>query len=192
MLSPVCTPSCWETLGDWLCGLVYRLLPLGTAARVKQASAVAPALTLWVVFAAGDMPMLRKPWCTHKAPADQHPGSTWITINRAFGSGSDSTLAVIQDQFRSGGDSGRSPIVDWLVAFRKPPSRSHYGDFIHNFRGLLEWAMFAPWVIENALPCFHPRCGIKSPYSFKYLSPTLKNRRLFVSHRINLGFPKSL
>lgn len=50
--------------------------------------------------------------CTHKAPADRDPGSTWITINRAFGSGSDSTLAVIQDQFRSGGDSGRSPTVD--------------------------------------------------------------------------------
>lgn len=30
--------------------------------------------------------------------------------------------------------------------------------------GLLEGVMFAPQVTQNALPSFHPRCGIKSSF----------------------------
>lgn len=49
---------------------------------------------------------------------------------------------------------GRAPTANWLQAFRKPPSQGPHHHFIHDFHGLLGRVIFAPWVTQNALPCF--------------------------------------
>lgn len=159
-----------------------------------------PALALWAGFAERDLLMLRLPLIG----ASTRGISPWWIISlqglHGFLLSTHASLGVtrylgrdsspVQKPNGGGGDSGRSPFVDWLVAFRKSPSRSHCGDFIPNFSGFLERVIFVPWVIQNVLPCFHPRRGIKSSYSFNCLFPKLI--KLVVSHRISLGLPSSL
>lgn len=101
MLSPCAHTLAERTLGDWPHGLVYRLLTLRTASRVRQASAVPPPwphgqYSLWGMCWCWAVCL----WSAHVLWASAGPGSTQITINNAVRSRSDSTLAVIQAQFR--------------------------------------------------------------------------------------------
>lgn len=71
------------------------------------------------------------------------------------------------------------PLWTDLVAFRKPPSRSHYGNFIHNF----QWLTWMGYVCStsNRMCChlFTPDVELKHP-SRPCLFSKLKNKRLYL------------
>lgn len=114
LLKALCTLPCCEDTGRLTASMGLQVASLGHCVRVLQASAATCPDLMGRIPCADVLMQRTQLWSAHArwVPAAQPPGSTWITKNNAFRSGSVSRFATTPDQFRSRGDSGRSPTVD--------------------------------------------------------------------------------
>lgn len=156
-----------------------------------------PYLDLWAVFTEGDITR-GYPCSVHvlRALADQGPGGHVDYPKKSWQAGQGMTAHWLGFKPRSEARLRRRGL--WQIShcgltggIQKTTIAKLLRSSIHNFRGLLEWVIFAPWVTQNALPCVYPRCGNKSSYSFNYLFPNFKNKKLVVSHQISLELSRS-